>query len=163
MLATCAMPNIVKAFERFETKNHVYLIMELIEGGSLSQYISSRANSFSEAEAKSIMRTLLQTVSSFHQLGIIHRDIKLENILMKEEGGKFIPKMIDFGLSIHKADLPHIEEGKKYAGTPNFVPPEIFCHQQYDETIDVFSLGVILHFMLTRTLPFHGVNFAEIK
>jgi serine/threonine-protein kinase len=58
--------------------------------------------------------------------------------------------MVDFG---------HIEEKIKFVGTPNFVPPEILLHEEYDESVDIFSLGVILHFILTGTLPFHGINF----
>jgi serine/threonine protein kinase len=55
------------------------------------------------------MKALLETIKNLHEIGIIHRDLKLENILMKLEGGKFIPKIIDFGLSIYQVDLANIE------------------------------------------------------
>lgn len=161
MLATCVMPNIIRAYERFETKTNIYIIMELIEGGTLFQHVNKEGGkNFSEKSVRSIMKDLLIAVKDLHEIGIIHRDLKLENILMKNEDGKFIPKIIDFGLAIYKIDLANVEENRKFVGTPNFIAPEIFYHAEYDETIDIFSLGVILHFMLTGTLPFNALNFS---
>lgn len=82
---------------------------------------------------------------------------------MKVQDRKQFPKIIDFGLAIYKIDLPNINEQNKYVGTPNFVAPEIFSHSEYDQTVDIFSLGVIMHFLLTGILPFHSVDIHIIR
>ena len=106
-----------------------------------------------------IFKQLLEAVRYIHSLGLIHRDLKLNNILIKSiEGGAIIPIIIDFGLSVEKINLCNLESGLKFSGTPGFVAPELYMHREYDEKIDMFSLGVILYFLLSGKLPFHSVD-----
>lgn len=91
-------------------------------------------------------------------MGLIHRDLKLSNIMIKTKGDIVIPKIIDFGLAAYKINLKHFDSSQKYAGTPGFVAPELYKRQDYSESIDIFSLGVIMHFLLTGRLPFHSID-----
>ena len=69
-------------------------------------------------------------------------------------------KLIDFGFGIFKDKLSELPEREKYAGTPGFIAPEIYCQEEFDEKADTFSLGIVLYFMLSGFLPFQA-NFEE--
>jgi serine/threonine protein kinase len=71
-------------------------------------------------------------------------------------------KLIDFGFGVYKDQLKDLPEEEKYAGTPGFIPPEVYRREEYDEKIDTFSLGIILYFMLYGYLPFQSNYLEEI-
>ena len=72
-------------------------------------------------------------------------------------------KLIDFGFGVYKDKLKDLPNNEKYAGTPGFIPPEVYLCQEYDEKIDTFSLGIILYFMLSGFLPFQSNYIEEIQ
>ena len=72
-------------------------------------------------------------------------------------------KLIDFGLAVYKDKIKELPPREKYAGTPGFIAPEIYEQQDYDERIDIFSLGIILYFMLSGKLPFQSDFLEEIE
>eukprot|EP00977_Amphora_coffeiformis_P002781 scaffold523_cov166-Amphora_coffeaeformis.AAC.9 len=91
-------PNIVRVLEAYERKRHVYLIMELCTGGDLVQL--SRDEGTTEPHAKAIVRHILQAVAYMHKMGVVHRDLKLENIMFATPRHKASEvKIIDFGLA----------------------------------------------------------------
>ena len=98
-----------------------------------------------------------------HSMGLIHRDLKLDNILVKSKEEGITPKIIDFGLAVHKINLKNLDKHQKFSGTPGFVAPELYYHREYDETVDLFSLGVIMYFLLCGRLPFHSIDPLEVR
>lgn len=100
-----------------------------------------------------------------NELGVIHRDLKPENVMIvMTEDRKMCKraKLIDFGFGVYKDQLKDLSAKLKFAGTPGFIAPEVLNGQEYDESVDTFSLGIILYFMLCGFLPFHSNFYEEI-
>ena len=112
-------PNIIRMEGLYETKKHLYIVMEMLKGGELFERIVGRPR-FSELEAAKLLRPLLESVAYLHDLGIVHRDLKPENILCGEELEDL--KIADFGLS--KMVLPK-EKMDAACGTLSYVAPEV--------------------------------------
>lgn len=143
-------PYILKSFESFEDGENFYHVTELVERGSLYDYVNLRG-ALSELEAKFIFSQILSTIEYLHlQKHIVHRDLKLENILLDRDRKI---RLIDFGFS------EIFDENKlfdKMVGSPAYVAPELAIGVPYDLTVDVWSLGVILYAMTVGRLPFLG-------
>lgn len=143
-------PYILKSFESFEDGENFYHVTELVERGSLYDYVNLRG-ALSELEAKFIFSQILSTIEYLHlQKHIVHRDLKLENILLDRDRKI---RLIDFGFS------EVFDENKlfdKMVGSPAYVAPELAIGVPYDLTVDVWSLGVILYAMTVGRLPFLG-------
>ena len=121
--------------------------MELAKGERLIDYVIENAP-LSEKESMSIIRELLEAISYLHSLDVIHRDLKLENIMIFKENPdstRLSIKLLDFGLSVFTNNI----ELFKRSGTPGYVAPEILTEDTYNTQVDVFSLGVILFTMYT--------------
>lgn len=114
-----------------------------------------------EALVKRVMIGILEGVKHIHGLGIAHRDIKPDNIMMSsDKRSEAVPKLIDFGLS----KVFHIEEMNSEAyGTLAFVSPEIVLGMKHNKQTDVWSLGVLLFIMLSNTIPFLSKNQEQTK
>nr|XP_023875738.1 calcium-dependent protein kinase 29-like [Quercus suber]POE81996.1 calcium-dependent protein kinase 29 [Quercus suber] len=143
-------PNIVEFKGAYEDKQNLHLVMELCTGGELFDQIINKG-SYSEREAASIGRQIVNVVHVCHFMGVIHRDLKPENFLMVSDDHSPI-KAIDFGLSVF------IEEGKMYkeiVGNAYYVAPEVL-QRKYGKEIDVWSAGVILYILLSGVPPFWG-------
>eukprot|EP01039_Chlorochromonas_danica_P007127 gene7127-7880_t len=149
-------PNIIKMMGLYETKSHIYIVMEMLKGGELFERIVGRPR-FTEMEAAKLMRPLLESVAYLHDLGIVHRDLKPENILCGEELEDL--KIADFGLS--KMILPK-EKMDAACGTLSYVAPEVLTMQGYGKEADLWSVGVILFLLLCGKLPFDGDDHNEI-
>lgn len=134
--------NIVHFYEVFEDDESIYLVIELLYGGELFKRIFNAK--IPESTIAIIIGNLAQALQSFHEMGIIHRDLKLENILLGEADSYNILKVADFGLAIKHGS---VAEGHKKAGTPGYVAPEILHDMPYDTKADIFSLGVCLFIM----------------
>ena len=102
-----------------------------------------------EAEAARILHKVLLGLNHVHSLGIIHRDLKPENIMMTNDGD---PKLIDFGLSKQRSTNKKLST---IVGTPFYVAPEVLSGD-YDFECDNWSLGVIMHVLVSGYLPFYG-------
>jgi len=150
-------PNIVRLEEVYRSESAVYLVQELCEGGDLFHWIGNRAECKkeglpSEERCADIMRQLLSGMRYLHSKGIVHRDLKLENVLFKTKHADARVKIIDFGLSKHfKAGETHDE----YVGSLYTMAPEVIW-RNYDERCDVWSLGVIAFILLSGEAPFGG-------
>ena len=158
--------NIIKIYEVIDTKDTICMIMEYAEGGELFNYILERKY-LSEDESRKIFQQLIDAISYLHQIGICHRDLKLENILFSSIKKDYI-KIIDFGLSNLyltgvSSDNPSLAFGADFletpCGSPGYVPPEMILGCKYDGLIsDIWSAGIILYSMLCGTLPFDDPN-----
>nr|XP_021499695.1 sperm motility kinase 1-like [Meriones unguiculatus] len=150
-------PNIVSLLQVIESEKRIYLIMELVEGQQLYHYIQESGH-LQEDEAREIFRQIIAAVSYCHKQGIIHRDLKPDNILL-DSNGKV--KIIDFGLSTQ------VRPGQKlsrHCGAYPYGAPEFFLGKLYDGSkTDMWSLGVVLYFMVVGTVPFDAVTIPELQ
>ena len=148
--------NIVKYLEHFENEKHFFIVMENISGGNLLNAIN-KMSKLSEIMAKNIFRQLIETIKYLHSIGIVHRDIKPDNILLELDN---TIKLCDFGVS------KEVKEGQLLTdscGTPAFVAPEVLKDSPYNPYMtDVWSSGVVLYAMITGFFPFRGVNETEL-
>jgi len=158
-------PNIMNLQELHESKNSIYLVLELLEGGELFNYVSSK-NSITIHEICRVMKCLLEALSYLSDKKIMHRDLKPENMILKEKGelSQATLKLVDFGLAT-QCDVP--EYLFKRCGTPGYVAPEIINapsneNIHYTAKCDVFSAGIIFYILLTGKSPFDGKSFQEI-
>lgn len=152
----CNCENSVKLFRNYETEHNYNIIMELCDG-DLSGVLSKRTEGFSTEEVKSIMSQLNNAFRKLSENNLIHRDLKLGNILIKyvdDSKKKFIPKLCDYGFS------KKLDEGPTgtHLGTPATMAPEIMKNQKYDSKADLWSVGVIIYQLHFKALPYNGVN-----
>ena len=148
--------NIVKIFETYETKKHICIVMEYICAGDLLTYIKKRSK-LTEPVAKFIFKQIILGIKHIHDNGIIHRDIKLDNILLDLDNNI---KICDFGVS-RKINIGEILF--EQCGTPAYIAPEILINKGYEGFgVDIWSAGVVLYAMLSGTVPFKGNNLKEL-
>ncbi|CAD8064761.1 unnamed protein product [Paramecium sonneborni] len=150
-------PNIIKLFEIHEDFKNIYLIYEWAKGELFQEFQKTKTNKsrFTEQQVSHIMRQIFLGLSHIHSLNIIHRDIKLENILLKDQSSILIA---DFSLAAKKLTK---FEYKKY-GTPGYIAPEVLNMKVYNEKIDVFSAGVVAYILLTQKPVFSGSTISAI-
>lgn len=152
MLTEVCHRNICHMESVFETDNSTYVILELYP---LSLYGYLQKYGFpQEQAAKMIIGNLLEAMAYLHAKGIMHRDLKLENIMVKKDAtGQVIPVIVDFGLAEYTSATKYLYTR---CGTPGYVAPEVLkiksadLNQTYSSVCDVFSLGVIYHILLFR-------------
>ncbi|GMH38112.1 hypothetical protein BSKO_05996 [Bryopsis sp. KO-2023] len=147
-------PNAAKLREVFEDEKNYYLVMDYYAGGELFEHIISRKQGFTEDQAAAIMRDLMGFLAYCHDLGVVHADIKPENIVFSEEGMDGVMKVLDFGLSVFcRPNQTH----KNVFGTLGYCSPEM-ANDVTGQKTDVWSAGVILYFMLCGKPPFRYAN-----
>lgn len=144
-------PNIVKLVEEYKTDEYVYLIMEFLKAGDLLEDLSEK-KTYSEREASKMVADLASAIAYLHSQSIVHRDLKLENILIQNfNDGTITLKLGDFGLA-EKLD----EKLNLKCGSPVYVAPEILFGKPYGFEVDVWSLGIITYILLCGYAPFQG-------
>jgi len=156
IMQTLDHKNIIALDDVYNEKDTIYLVMELVQGGELFDQIVSRGT-YSEADAAHIVRQILEAVEYMHENGIAHRDLKPENLLCSGDENNTI-KVTDFGLSknFSSASL------KTSCGTPDYVAPEVLRGQAYDNSVDIWSIGVITYILLCGFPPFYGHTDQQI-
>lgn len=167
-------PNVVRYFESFESATRFDLVMELVEGRDLCDHLRQQpGQKLGEKSARRVFSALCSAVGSLHAQDIIHRDLKLENVLLEApEEGERRPVLIDFGFSELGPDAPSstasppstaTEASKNFCGTPSYMAPEVLVSQRYSgKAADVWSLGVILYVLLCGKFPFHGASLQQL-
>jgi polo-like kinase 4 len=147
--------NIVQLLKSFEDQDNFYLLLELCSGGDLFSYLKS-SGKLEESEAKKICGHVVEGISYLHSRNILHRDLKLGNILLTEDK---TAKIADFGLATQLRDLS--EERNTLCGTPNYISPEIVSRRPYGLSSDLWSLGCILFACLTGHPPFDSPSIQD--
>uniref|UniRef100_A0A673TSA2 Death-associated protein kinase 1 n=1 Tax=Suricata suricatta TaxID=37032 RepID=A0A673TSA2_SURSU len=146
-------PNVITLHEVYENKTDVILILELVAGGELFDFLAEK-ESLTEEEATEFLKQILNGVYYLHSLQIAHFDLKPENIMLLDRNvSKPRIKIIDFGLA-HKIDFGN--EFKNIFGTPEFVAPEIVNYEPLGLEADMWSIGVITYILLSGASPFLG-------
>lgn len=150
-------PNIIKLYEIMETNKLICLVTEYACNGELYDLIIHKKR-LSEREAKHIFRQIVSAVYYCHSNKIVHRDLKVENLLL--DSNETI-KLADFGFSstFKLGELLDI-----YCGSPPYCAPELFLAKKYDGTkVDIWSLGVILYVIVCGYLPFEASQFTLLR
>ena len=144
--------NIIKILDYFEDGNYIFIVMEYINGGDLYTFIRKRIK-LEEKMAKFIFKQIISTIDYYHGFNIVHRDIKLENILLDLNHGI---KICDFGLGKKLKSSEELLTG--VSGTPSYMAPEIILSDNNSGykgfPIDIWSSGIALYIMLCGKLPF---------
>lgn len=148
-------PNIVKLIKSFEDHENFYLLLELCPGGELFSHLKS-SGKFSEEETKKLASDIVEGLKYLHSKNILHRDLKLGNILLTADKSA---KIADFGLAAQLSDLS--EERSTLCGTPNYISPEIIARKPYGLASDLWSLGCIIFACLTGHPPFDSPSIQD--
>ncbi|CCF57504.1 hypothetical protein KAFR_0C05130 [Kazachstania africana CBS 2517] len=169
-------PNIIKVYHTYvDPLNNLYIFQDLVPGGDLFSYLAKgdRLTSISESESLLIVYQILKALEYLHRRGIVHRDLKLDNILLESPEPCTRIILADFGIAKHLTS--NVTRMHTVVGTPEYCAPEVgfkanrkiyksfsraaTIDQQktgYDHKCDIWSLGVITHIMLTGISPFYG-------
>jgi glucan-binding YG repeat protein len=151
IMKLCKHPNIVTLLDHFENSEYIFIAMEYLSGGDFGTYLKRQKYKFTEENAAKLMYQLASGIKYLHDYGVLHRDLKPENIMLSAPGDNPIIKIMDFGLSKILGPLEKVVDGY---GTLSFVAPEVLIRQPYNKQIDIWSIGVIMYYMLSGILPF---------
>ncbi|KAI8098918.1 kinase-like domain-containing protein [Halteromyces radiatus] len=148
-------PFLIGLHSCFQTESRVYFVMEYVSGGDLMWHIQREP--FSERRAKFYACEVMLALEYFHSLGIIYRDLKLDNIMLGLDGHI---KVADYGLC--KENMFYGNNTGTFCGTPDFMAPEILLEQRYGRAVDWWAFGVLIYEMLLGQSPFRGEDEDEI-
>jgi serine/threonine-protein kinase len=149
------IPRLVDFIDMHEQEK-LFIIMEFIQGKSLEQYIYGEIGLIPEEKALPMFIEILDTVAYLHNNGVLHLDIKSNNIML-QPNGKI--KLLDMGIASRMSDA----SDSTGFGTPAYMPPEQSEKRQCGRYTDIFALGIMLFEMLTGTIPFAGQTTSEIR
>eukprot|EP00466_Bigelowiella_natans_P009154 jgi/Bigna1/87664/estExt_fgenesh1_pg.C_220212 len=147
----------IKFYEAFEDSNFLYLAMELCTGGELFDRIVAKKR-HTEADAARILKMIFEGLAYCHHNGLAHCDLKPDNFLFLDPSEESPIKIIDFGMA--KPVPPH-EYHTMVCGTPYYVAPEVLRKHGYNQSCDLWSMGVIMFLMLFGYPPFHSTRKKE--
>lgn len=156
IMAKVHHPHVVGLKAVFDTDATLFIVMELVRGGELYEMIVER-KTFSEKDTAHIMRQVFSALEYLHGIGIVHRDLKLENMLLNDKNNLEV-KVADFGLS----KLYSGQALQTACGTPFYVAPDILLGTGYGPEVDMWACGVLLYILLSGRLPFHADNDAQL-
>lgn len=163
-LASLQHPHIVQIFQVCEDRNRLFLVMEYAEGGALDKRLNGRP--LPAGLAADILETLARTVEHFHQRGLLHRDLKLANVLLAGPADRPLAaedvKIADFGLAKPwREGRPDASHPNTIAGTPNYMAPEQAAGRAVSPATDVYALGAVLYELVTGRPPFTGPTWKD--
>nr|DBA31382.1 TPA: hypothetical protein GDO54_007243 [Pyxicephalus adspersus] len=150
--------NIVALEDIYESPSHLYLVMQLVSGGELFDRIVEKGF-YTEKDASTLIRQVLDAVFYLHRLGIVHRDLKPENLLYFSQEGESKIMISDFGLSKMEGKGDVMSTA---CGTPGYVAPEVLAQKPYSKAVDCWSIGVIAYILLCGYPPFYDENDSKL-
>jgi calcium/calmodulin-dependent protein kinase I len=149
-------PHIVQFFASIRSKSKLYIVMEMVTGGELFDTIVER-ELFSEQEVRSLMVNLLAGIDYMHERGVVHQDIKCENLLLSNTNDLGSVKIADFGLAM-RFDKGQEELSQEACGTLGFLAPEVIKGKPHGKPVDLWACGVIMYILVTGRHPFDIPN-----
>jgi eukaryotic-like serine/threonine-protein kinase len=149
--STLNHPNIVEIYDVGEESGKHFIVMEVVRGKTLKQLISQRG-AMEKEEALAIMKQLIAAISEAHRKNIIHRDIKPQNVLVKDDG---TVKITDFGIALAQ-DAMQLTQTDAVMGSVHYLAPECARGEAASNQSDVYSLGIVLYELLRGEVPFNG-------
>ncbi len=152
-VAMLSHPNIVAVYDVSEVDDREFIVMELIDGITLKQYINKRGGCLNWRESLHFISQILQALKHAHSRGIIHRDIKPQNVMVLRDGSV---KVTDFGIARSTTSQATVTQDA--IGSVHYISPEQAKGNHIDARSDLYSAGVVLYEMLTGRLPFEGDN-----
>uniref|UniRef100_A0A8C0F8I1 Myosin light chain kinase, smooth muscle n=1 Tax=Bubo bubo TaxID=30461 RepID=A0A8C0F8I1_BUBBB len=150
-------PKLVQCVDAFEEKANIVMVLEMVSGGELFERIIDEDFELTERECIKYMKQISEGVQYIHKQGIVHLDLKPENIMCVNKTGTSI-KLIDFGLARR---LENAGSLKVLFGTPEFVAPEVINYEPIGYETDMWSIGVICYILVSGLSPFMGDNDNE--
>ncbi|CAM9272793.1 unnamed protein product [Hapterophycus canaliculatus] len=154
-------PNIVRLQEVFETEDSLFLVMDLCTGGDMmTRWERNRKLRYSEDEAALTVKKIVNAVRYCHKRQVVHRDLKLENLLWEHPGENAEPQLVDFGLGAKFTDED--ETFREDVGSIYYVAPEVLG-RKYTKACDCWSIGVIAYMLLAGMPPFMAPSDEGIK
>ena len=162
-LAQSESPFIVKCLEVFSDSEMYYLVTEYMPHGDLAEHCRRCGKwPLPEHKAKIIFKQLAEGVKGLHKRRILHRDLKLKNILVGQSAESNITvKLADLGSAVQ---LPDDSDSEVFRiGTPCYMAPEIIKGHRYGLKVDIWSLGIVLHLLLSLIFPFYDKDMAKAK
>ena len=158
-VAQLSHPNIVTVIDRGEADGHQFIVFEFVPGETLKDLIE-RSGPLPARRAVELALQVADGLAYAHHNGIVHRDVKPQNVLLPKNGGQ--AKVTDFGIA-RSLDVEHgVTLTGTVLGTSNYLSPEQASGQQVTPATDVYSLGVVLYELLAGEVPFHGNNLVAI-
>eukprot|EP00177_Eucheuma_denticulatum_P002382 GFKZ01004268.1.p1 GENE.GFKZ01004268.1~~GFKZ01004268.1.p1 ORF type:complete len:556 (+),score=112.14 GFKZ01004268.1:46-1668(+) len=175
----CDHPFILNLRYAFQTERRLYLVTEYCDGGDLFDYLKKRGKPLKEPEGRRIAGEILLALEYIHSLGVVYRDLKLENVLLDLEGHV---RIADFGLSKllgkrrHNSRKPPppptanlriappkpVSMTKTFCGTREYVAPEMLSGSEYGQSVDLWAFGILLYEILCGRTPFYSRNREEV-
>ncbi|KAK3753515.1 hypothetical protein QZH41_018021, partial [Actinostola sp. cb2023] len=149
-------PFLTHMHSAFQSQDHLFFVMEYLNGGDLMFHIQS-SGKFDEKRSRFYAAEIICGLEFLHELGIIYRDLKLDNILLDSEGHV---KLADFGMC--KENVLDGQKATTFCGTPDYIAPEILKNLKYDSAVDWWSFAVLLYEMLIGQSPFAGEDEEDL-
>jgi serine/threonine protein kinase len=177
VLAQLNHHHVSRIFDQGFTDDYAYIAMEYLSGGTLKQEIRSRGNPGNSLSGTApmvhrrvidLLRQIVSALNAIHKLGLVYRDLKPDNLMFRSTGGELV--LVDFGIvknvgehtgSLMPERLVSTEHGQ-VIGTPYYVSPEQATGQEVTYRSDFYSLGVMLHEILTGARPYRGDSLNEL-
>ncbi|EEB10042.1 cAMP-dependent protein kinase catalytic subunit, putative [Pediculus humanus corporis] len=150
----CRSPFIVRLYNTYKSSKYVYFLMEFCQGGDVWSLLQKK-KFFDESLARFITGCMVEAFEYLHARGIAYRDLKPENVIFDAKG---YAKLADFGFS---KKLKPTEKTWTFAGTPEYVAPEIILNEGHNRAVDYWTLGIFIHELLVGKPPFRGHNHSQ--
>ena len=155
-VAQLSHPNIVTVIDRGEEDGRQYIVFEYIEGDNLKALVSNGPLPVDEALDYGLQ--VARALDFAHKRGLVHRDVKPQNVLLTEEGQA---KVTDFGIA-RSLDVQGVTQTGTVLGTSDYIAPEQARGEEVDQKTDIYSLGTVLYELLTGEVPYEGDNFVAV-
>lgn len=155
ILSQLSHPHIVNTLGSIENHGLLGMVLEWCDGGDLGDWVSQMERPLTIEQLQAVLFALLDGVGYAHEKGFVHRDLKLQNVLLQRRGALLVPKVADFGVA--KMLDSSVTRTGALMGTLEFMSPEqLRDSKRIDHRADIYSIGMIMYYLCARYLPFNG-------